>query len=691
MVSDQSNFKMMKVVVIRSYLYKLGKVYKNSIFFLALCFILSANAQESAVGDSLRMVSLQEVVLISSSRNVDHRKQHKPLSTLDEYLESSSRVNMIKRGAYAWEPNINNMSSERLAVTIDGMQIFGACTDKMDPITSYVDVSNLAEAQISSGQQGAAFGNMVGGGINLKLDKGNFRPRGWNGSLQSSYESNNRQRVFGGELNFSDEKFYVDTDVIYRKADNYKAGGGETVLFSQFEKYNFSVNSGIKISADKAISGSLIYDEARNVGYPALPMDVSLARAIIASLSFNQDTLFGKLSDWESKVYYNTIKHVMDDTKRPDVAIHMDMPGWSETFGAYTQANWKLPGNDLFLKLDGYFNKSLAEMTMYPVDTNESLMFMLTWPDIHTTNVGFYAQDNLVWDKASLKLSTRFSYHSNTVADEFGLNSLRIFYPEMEKTNTRFLKSFSAQYHRMLNPFHLTFGLSYGERAPSVSEGYGFYLFNSFDAHDYIGDPGLKTEASSEANISFTYKKPIFEITAEANFFYINNYIIGKVDSSLSTMTIGADGVKIYTNLDAAQIFNTSFAAKYKISNAFTWAGRVSYSRGVDDVKENLPLISPISYRSSLDLYKDNYSASIALNGAAEQSNFNADYGEMRTAAYATVSASIGKRFFINDNSLFVKAGVENLFDNNYSTYNDWKNIPQMGRNLFLTLSYSLK
>lgn len=680
----------MKVVITKSYPKRLGETCIKSIFFLTIFFSIPINAQET-VGDSLKMVPLQEVVIISSSKTLDHRRQAKPLATLDEYLESSSLVKMVKRGAYAWEPTMNSMSSERLSVTIDGMQIFGACTDKMDPVTSYVDVSNLAEAQISSGQQGAAFGNMVGGGINLKLDKGGFRSSGWTGGLETAYESNNQNRVFGGQLNYSDERFYVDTDVIYRKADNYKAGGGETVAFSQFEKYNFSINSGVKISEDQAISGSFIYDEARDVGYPALPMDVSLARALIASLTFNQDTLFGKLSDWESKAYYNTIKHVMDDTKRPDVAIHMDMPGWSETVGAYSQVDWKLSGNDLFLKLDGYFNKSLAEMTMYPVDANEALMFMLTWPDVHTTNLGFYAQDNIEWDRSSLKLSTRLTYHSNSVADEFGLNSLKIFYPEMEKINTRFLKSFSAQYHKMLNPFHLTFGLSYGERAPSVSEGYGFYLFNSFDAHDYIGDPGLKTEASSEANIAITFKKPVFEISAEANYFYINNYIIGKVDNSLSTMTIEADGVKIYTNLDAAQIFNTSFSAKYMISNAFTWAGRVSYSRGVDDDKENLPLISPVSYRSSLDFFKNNYSASVVLNGAAEQTKFNADYGEVKSAAYATISASLGKRFFIDNDSLFVKAGVENLFDNNYSTYNDWKNIPQMGRNIFLTISYSFK
>ncbi len=649
----------------------------------------SVSAQEIPA-DSLKSIYLNEVIVISAGKYLDHQKQHKPLSSLDEFLESSRSVNMVKRGAYAWEPTMNGMASERLTVTIDGMQIFGACPDKMDPITSYVDVSNLSEAQISSGQQGAAFGNAIGGSINLKLGQSNFRPIGWSSSVESAYESNNQMRVFGGELNYSDKKFYVNADVIYRKADNYRAGGNEEVEFSQFEKYNFSLNSGIKLAEDKSVSATLIYDQANDVGYPALTMDVSLARAIIASASYNQDTLFGKLNKWESKAYYNTVKHVMDDTKRPNVPIHMDMPGWSETFGAYSQANLKLEKHNFFFKLDGFYNKSLAEMTMYPVNTAELPMFMLTWPDVRTINAGFYAEDNISLNEASLKLSTRLSYHSNSVEDDFGLNSLKIFYPDMERTNTRFLKSFSAQYHKMLNDFHLEGGISYGERAPSVSEGYGFYLFNSFDNYDYVGKPDMNTESSADANLSLTYKKPVFEVTAAANYFHIFNYIIGKVDKSLSAMSIGADGVKVYENLKYAQMFNASVSGRYSISNALKWTGRVSYHRGVDNEGGNLPMISPISYRSALEYFKNQYSGSLSVEGAGEHTDYNPEYGESRTASYATLSASFGKRFFINNNDFFVKAGVENILDTYYSSYTDWKNIPRMGRNFYLTISYSI-
>lgn len=77
-------------------------------------------------------------------------------------------ISVSSNGAYAWEPLLNNMSTERSTVTIDGMHVFGACTDKMDPITSYVESNNLASIDIKSGQEGSLHGATVAGSIDLK-------------------------------------------------------------------------------------------------------------------------------------------------------------------------------------------------------------------------------------------------------------------------------------------------------------------------------------------------------------------------------------------------------------------------------------------------------------------------------------------------------------------------------------------
>ena len=439
---------------------------------------------EQTKKDSLNPIQLQEVIIIGKKAQLSD-KQSKTLTTIDDYLQKSAKVDMIKRGAYAWEPIINSMPTERTLITIDGMRIFGACTDKMDPITSYVEVSNLSEATICSGQEGACFGSTIGGSIDLKRNRNNFGNQKWNLNLNSGFETNNQQKIIGTALNYSDSLFYVDTDIMLRDAENYKAGNNKEVLFSQFKKLNFSFTSGFKLSKNKLVEASLIYDKATDVGYPALPMDVSIAEAIITSLKYEYMPLNSIVVNWETKLYFNTIMHKMDDTKRPFVPIHMDMPGWNKTYGYYSKVKVKYNKHNLLLNLNSFYNRSLAEMTMYPADPNENLMFMLTWPDVITFYNGLFVEDNYAINcHSSIKVSASIGNHYNKIASELGLNSLQILYPEMEAQNSRFLKSFSGNYNSSKNGFEFGFGAAYGERAPSITEAYGFYLFNSFENYD---------------------------------------------------------------------------------------------------------------------------------------------------------------------------------------------------------------
>ena len=670
------------------------KLCRTVMFFLWVTLAKSYGQTEKAFSsDSIFTVHLQEVILIKSRMPEDYQKQAKPLAPIDNYLEKSHKVNMVKRGAYAWEPMINSMASERLTVTIDGMRIFSACTDKMDPITSYVDVSNLFHAEISSGQEGAEIGSTIGGGIDLQLDKSGFENQGWRTSFESGFEANNRQCILGSEISYSNKASYVDADIIYRKAENYTSGGGEEIAFSQFEKYNLSVNGGFKINENESLSSSLIYDEARNVGYPALPMDVSLARGIIGSVEYSNLELAG-FEDFNSKVYFNTITHIMDDSQRPDVPIRMDMPGWSDTYGFVNQAKLRRAKHAFLFKWDGFYNRSLAEMTMYPNNPDQIPMFMLTWPDVRTWNTGIYLEDELKLNEGHLKLNTRIAFQANRVADEFGLNSLRIFYPDMEASQTRFLKSFSARYHRNLGDFEVSTGVSFGDRAPSVSEGFGFYLFNSFDNHDYIGDPCLNNEQSYEINGKLRWKKGKGSITLSGNYFHMPNYIIGEVAQNLGTMTIGAAGVKMYTNLDHATQYNTTLESKWAIAPFLSCNTAVSYHRGFDNDGRNLPFISPLAYNASLEYAQKSFTAAIRLSGAGDQVNFNSGFGEDKTAAYTVFSLNMGKTFKLgNQDLIYAKVGVENLFDTWYSTFTDWANIPSNGTKYLchFNLQYQLK
>ncbi|WP_027124747.1 TonB-dependent receptor plug domain-containing protein [Gelidibacter mesophilus] len=661
---------------------------KLIIVLMGLLFSGFSFAQEERSTMEKDTTKLEEITLVGR-RKLSNYRQEKTLASIDDYLEKSNKITMIKRGSYAWEPSMNNMNSERLNVTIDGMQIFGACTDKMDPITSYVDVSNLQKVSIGSGQSGSENGHTIGGGIDLQLPNSKFHQSGLRASVDLGYETNGNYKTGGLDLEYSGNKFYFNADVIFRKSDNYDAGKNKEVLYSQFQKYNMSLRSGYKLNDRNTLDATVIYDKATDVGYPALTMDVSLAEALITAVTHTYKSNSDFVESLESKLYFNTITHVMDDSNRPDVPIRMDMPGWSDTYGFYSKASMKGSKHDLSLNFNGFYNRSLAEMTMYPNDPNQSAMFMYTWPDIRTLYSGIYAKDDYAFnDHTTLSAALRIGFHQNEIAKETGLESLQIFYPEIGSTKNRLLSSITANYQIKKEHYDASFSGGYGERAPSVSEGYGFFLFNSFDNYDYIGNPTLANEKAVEVNFKANYHEHSFHLGLETSYFYIMDYIIGSIDESLSAMTIGADGVKVYDALSHAQIFNVYLNSSYKFSNALSVNATLGYNYGNGSNNENLPFIKPISYVAELNYALPKFNAALQLEGNGNQSRYSSFYGEDETSGYGILNLNLGNELTLNANKVVLKYGIENILDKNYSTYADWNNISRQGRNCYLNLSY---
>lgn len=652
--------------------------------FLWSCFLASVGvfSQNDKLNDSL--VNLGEVIVIGQRKKLDETA--KMSKSVDEYLESSKRVNLIKRGAYAWETTLNNMLSERAVITIDGMRIFGACTDKMDPITSYVETSNLSEIDIQSGQQGSHCGATIAGSIDMKRKKTPFSWQNqWKGTLQSGFESNNQQRFWLGNMHFSSQKWTTDAAISYRKADNYYDGNGNEILFSQYEKYNASLNIGRKIHQKGILFSDIIWDRAQNVGYPTLPMDVSLAQAVIASVSYQHFFEDNLLNNWLTKLYFNTIEHQMDDTTRPDVPVHMDMPGWSDTYGFFSKVqlkNEKLTSN---IQLNGYQNKSTAEMTMYY--RSGSTMFMYTWPKVTTNYLGISIDNQ--WNMgagSSLIVGATAGVHHNNVGNDIA----RIFYVDLPIDKVRFLPSVNVSYQQQLGAFSLSMGTGYGQRAPSVSEAYGVYLFNSFDAYEYIGNPFLENETSYEGNFSVSYSKEKLKINAKTSYFHIRNYIVGKIANIRggSAMMHGSNGLKAYQSLLYANQCNVSLDFQYQFLQKWLGKGMLAYAYGKDFEGESLPFIRPVTYQMSVAYTHKNFSCQAMLAGDLKQHYYNPDYGEDATPAYSLVSVSADYALPIEKQLFHLQLGVENLLDRYYSTYADWKNFPRMGRNFYVGVKF---
>ena len=645
---------------------------------------------------------IDEVVVVSHGQG-GKRSAKGQVATIDEHLQELSHVELVRRGSYAWEPSVNNMQTERLSTTIDGMKIFYACTDKMDPVTSYVESGNLQSISLNSGLNGnpQATGN-IGGALDLKLRKAGFLydhgSHAFNGlNAQVGYESNGNVQVYGADGSHSSQSFYVNGGAFYRHADNYKAGGNKKVDFSKFQKVNAFVNGGYRVAVNDAIEGTFIYDRASDVGYPALNMDVAKAEAFITSLAYkhlfpsNGDDGRGALESWETKGYYNHITHVMDDTTRPDVEIHMDMPGESWTAGAYSLLTGSLGQHQTQLNIDGYYNRLFADMTMYP--GGAAPMYMVTWPDVGTLNMGAALTDNIrLNNESSLHLSGKLSWQHQRLNNEEGYKALSVFFPGMQQAYHQTTGRIAANYQLSIDNSQFTIGMGWGSRAPTVTEAYGYYLNNTFDQYDYIGNPRLKNESAIELNTNYQLSIVNYQLSIglDANAFFFSNYIIGQFENRLSAMTVGAEGVKVYGNIDHATIANASLTAEWRPVKGLRWSAKGTYSVGRDDEGEPLPLIAPFTYQSRLSYATGPLSLQAEVKGHARQAKYGEKYGETETPAWTIVNLSANYQFSIINYQLVLRAGVENLFDKYYATYADWCHIPQKGRNIYVNLSFEI-
>ncbi len=665
---------------------------------IGMIFHLYTHAQETAkiiVNDSLKSaIDLQTVIISQDSFNTSSTTFN-PLNTqrTDEVIEQLQGVSLIRRGNYAAEPTFRGMSSGQLSVTIDGMKIFGACTDKMDPVSSYVSSNNLESISVSSNSNNNRQGSNVGGGFDFQTkDPQIHSAHRLSGSAGIGYETNGNGRKANFNLNYSDSSWAINLNGNYQKFDNYFAGGNKEVHYTQFEKVNFSLSSSWMISKTEVIKAQLIYDDAFNVGYPALPMDVSFAAGRIYSLTYKKYYPKGSVL---YKAYGNNITHIMDDTKRENVAMHMDMPGYSNTYGFFANGNFSIgTKHSLTINPDYYQNTSFADMTMYPNDPTrpeEPAMYMITWPDVKRHSISLLlADEHKITAKSTLKYSMKFEYVTSKVQSQFGIKQLEILGQDGTVPSTYLLGNGDISYiYSLKENLKINAQLGYSERQPTVSEGFGYYLFNSMDGYDYIGLPDLRTEKAFKSSIGMTWTKKRTKIEGQIYRYQFQDYIIGEVDSNYDGMTIGSNGVKVYENIPSASISGFEVNISTRFLKFIHFQNTTQYSYGRDNNGIPLQLIPPLQNSTKIGYAYKEIQFRLESIIAALQNNPRLEAGEKVTPAYAILNLNAQIPLNLAKQKCSVTLALNNIFDPYYWNHLDWNSIPRPGRSLSIHFKMS--
>lgn len=671
------------------------------IFFILNCPLAFSQSEQDSL-NSLNSIEEPEtddteffetrIINVESSRYLDDYNfsfyKHSGLNSAEDILSRVEGISFIKRGAYGLEPVIRGLSDGQISVSIDGMKVFGACTDKMDPSTSYVETDNLSSIELSHGSFNSFNSSGLGGSLDLQLAEPLFdRKKNYFVKLEGGYQSVSKSPKLSLISNYNTDRVAFRLNAVYRKADDYTAGNGQVINYSGYKKSNFTFSSIWKISSSDMLDANLIFDDAYDIGYPALLMDVGYAKARIGGLNYTKLNPFSILEKLELKAYLNKIDHSMDDTHRENVAMHMDMPGSTRTIGGSATAYFKTHAqNDFNLKLDYYNLFAKAEMTMYP--PGAAPMYMITWPDIER-NVfgGSLSKDLKLSSYAALNFTGRVDMAVSKITSDVGMNELEIFYPALNNSFNNYNANASVNLAFIpKDDLKLTANIGYAQRIPTVSEQFGFYLFNRFDNYDYIGDPYLKDEKSLQSQIGASMIVGMTEIRATAFVYKFFDYVKGYVDSSLTPMTIGANGVKRYENINGALLTGGELTVSYVINKDAHFASTINYTYGEDNSGNPLPLIPPLKGNLLLKYHPSFVTLQVDGNWSARQNRVDPQSGEIKTPGFIVFNFRATKQII---KGLEINAGVENIFDKEYYEHLDWSKIPRPGRNFYGVISYS--
>ena len=643
------------------------------------------------------VISVDEVVVAGDRSRIDDpsASPHNQNAT-EDLLDRVPGADFIQRANFAWEPVIRGMNGSQVGLVIDGMKVVGACIDRMDPTSAYVEVENLERLELTKGGFDLNTGSQIGGTVNLMTEKPTFDEPFYL-STEAGFESAStlrRGRVVGG---MARGKTSVRASWSYRIADDFTPGGHDAIKNSGYEKNNAKVDVTRKLNHAHRLTGSFLMDNAWGVGYPVLLMDATLAKARIGSLTHNWEGHGGgsALKEIETRIYYNTVNHWMDDYKR-DVfdrpvmrGMYMPMYGKTETAGLISRWGFHFGPSRMNLTADLYQTNSFGDMWMFSTFENIQDMYLLNLGDVRVRH-GAVAADwsTPLTERLVGRLNLRWDYSPRDVLRPEARSILEGRWGEGDLARTYSFGNASATLEYALNPItRVRLSLADVARLPSHVENYGHYVYNYVDGFFYTGNPNLKPERSRQMEIGLERWTSRYGLSASVYGNWINDYIVGLADDGLSANEIYR--FRVYRNASSATLVGFELSGVFDLTRGFSVAGTSAYTRGQNhELDEPMYLIPPLSAQLSLRFDQPSYWAEIESRMAMPQNRVATQVSnEDVTDGYFVVNLR-GSVSFSEQTAL--RAGIDNLFDTFYHEHLSFGNLPNEGRNVYLSVSWSL-
>ena len=653
-----------------------------------LFFVFSITLITNVSAEDLTDIQISSPVMDKASISNEAIEEVDTRNAVDggDLLKNINGVNAIRRGGHGLEAVIRGQSDQRLNTFLDGAMVYGACSAKMDPASTYANVNNYDSVTVIKGTQSVLFGAGGPGGIvsfkrvTNPVTKPEYR-------IGQNFDSNAGAYTTSGNMVFPlSSSSYLRLNGSATNAGNYETGAGIKPL-TEYSTTDYTVILGTLLSDGSKLEVNYSNNRQDKVGYPGLMMDIAYSYTDMYTLKYHRVTPLGIFNTMNVELFNTDIDHLMDNRTLRSGGSAMATPTSSDTYGGRIIGTI---GSDIRAGVDYEHNTKNAEQTMMG-----SLKTYL-WPDVETEKLGlFFEKDmnnisyGLRYDQVELD-PTRAGVDPGAGTMQNSANMVYAMaanggYAAAAKRDFDNVSGF-LRFNNLMNGSSYV-NLSINERAPDATE-----LFNAKQNSSammrHVGNPHLSSER--HMTIEIGHEGMLLGNHVTGSVFY------NDVDDYVTTHRVAdaAMGTRTYKNVDAT-LYGYEITAHRVVAGIDTTLN-LNYTRGEDDTQNRaLPQIMPLAGDLTFEIKSAQSNYGLRINFADTQDRFDSKVLDVAggTAGYTAYDIFAG---FEPTPNLRFTVGMSNITGKRYATHlNTTNNLDaaatrtdEPGRSLFGSINY---
>jgi len=607
-----------------------------------------------------------------------------------DLLKNINGVNTIRRGGHGLEAVIRGQSDSRLNTFLDGAMVYGACSSKMDPASTYANVNNYDSVTVIKGTQSVLFGAGGPGGI-VSFKRVTNPVATPEFSFGQNFDSNAGSYTTSGNMVFPlSSSTYLRLNGSKSDAGNYETGSGIKPL-TEYSTTDYTAILGTVLSDGSKVELNYTNNRQDKVGYPGLTMDIVYSYTDMYTLKYQRVTPFMIFSSMNIDLFNTDIDHLMNNVVLRGNSGNgvMAWPTASDTYGGRIIGTI---GSDMRAGIDYEHNRKDAEQNMVMSGSNKFLAYL--WPGVETEKLGiFFEKDlgnisyGLRYDQVELdptKSTEKGGMMSKTPNEVYSTDYAgTIVATKREYDNI----SGFLRFTRDITHGDTYINLSVNERAPDTTELFHAKWNESSAMMRHVGNPNLSSERHMTIEVGYEGMFMGNHVTGSVYYNDVDDYITThrKDDSAMKA--------RLYKNVDA-ELYGYELSV-HRIFAGIDTTLNLNYTRGNDETQNRpLPQIMPLAGDLTLEVNSASTNYGLRVNFADTQDRFDSKVLDVgRTAGYTTYDIFAG---FEPTPNLRISIGMANITDKRYATHLNTTNrldsaadrTDEPGRSLFGSVNY---